>query len=242
MGGSTPQAGGQEARTVTSEEQEHYALSDTERRDALATLVRAATEGQVTLDEFSRRSDVAIAATTRSELVAATADLGMVAAPGLVKRRFLVLFGNRVRRGRFVLPEHTSALMFAGEIHLDLRGATLVGPEPTIKVWALMGNLRVLAPRGIHVEVDSSSLFGGRTIATYGPPPSAAAPVLRIRMIDVLGAVKVTDDPANWSPNLASPEVAITPPQPQATVPPAAPAAIAPPAPAPPSEGPRPTA
>lgn len=214
---------------MTSEEGERYALSDTERRDALASLVRAASDGQVTLDEFSRRTDVALAARTRTDLVAATADLGMVPAPGSIKRHFIVLFGNRVRRGRFVLPEHTSAVMFAGEIHLDLRGATLVGPEPTIKVWALMGNLRVLAPRGIHVEVDSSSLFGGRTIATYGPPPSATTPVLRIRMIDVLGAVKVTDDPAIWSPNLASPEVAIAPPAQAAMAPTPAPAGSLPP-------------
>jgi hypothetical protein len=103
---------------VTSEEGERYALSDTERRDALASLVRAASDGQVTLDEFSRRTDVALAARTRTDLVAATADLGMVPAPGSIKRHFIVLFGNRVRRGRFVLPEHTSAVMFAGEIHL----------------------------------------------------------------------------------------------------------------------------
>jgi hypothetical protein len=235
MVGAMPHASEQEARTVTSGDGEHYALSDTERRDVLATLVRAASEGQVTLDEFSRRTDVALAARTRTDLVAATADLARVAVPGPIKRRFIVLFGNRVRRGRFVLPEHTSAVMFAGEIHLDLRGATLVGPEPTIKVWALMGNLRVLAPRGIHVEVDSSSLFGGRTIATYGPPPSAATPVLRIRMIDVLGAVKVTDDPAIWSPNLASPEVAIAPPAAPAALPPVPPVAPAPADSAPPS-------
>jgi hypothetical protein len=194
---------------VTSGDEEQYVVSDAERREALASLVRAASEGQVTLDEFSRRTDVALGARSRTDLVSATADLGVAVAPGRVKRRWFVPFGNRVRRGRFVLPEHTSAVVLAGEIHLDLRGATLVGPEPTIKLWVLMGNLRVLAPRGIHVEVDSSSLFGGRTIATYGPLPSAATPVLRIRMIDVLGAVKVTDDPTAWSPNLASAEVPI---------------------------------
>jgi hypothetical protein len=197
---------------LTSGDEEQYVVSDTERREALASLVTAASVGQVTLDEFSRRTDVALSARSRTDLVAALADLGVAVAPGRVKRRWFVPFGNRVRRGRFVLPEHTSAVVFAGEIHLDLRGATLVGPEPTIKLWVFMGNLRVLAPRGIHVEVDSSSLFGGRTIATYGPPPSPATPVLRIRMIDVLGAVKVTDDPAKWSPNLVSPEVPLAAP------------------------------
>jgi hypothetical protein len=196
---------------------EQYVVSDTERRDALASLVNAAREGQVTLDEFSRRTDVALSAQSRTDLVAATADLSVVPAPGRVKHHWFVPFGNRVRRGRFVLPERTSGIVLAGEIHLDLRGATLVGPEPIIKLWVLMGNLRVLAPRGIHVEVDTSSLFGGRTIATYGPPPSPTTPVLRIRMIDVLGAVKVTDDPAAWSPNLSSAEVQILPPAPRAS-------------------------
>ncbi len=204
---------------MTSPDGEQFVISDLERRDALALLVRACGDGQVTLDEFSRRTDVALSAQSRTDLVAATADLGVAVAPGRVKRRWFVPFGNRVRRGRFVLPEHTSAVVLAGEIHLDLRGATLVGPEPTIKLWVLMGNLRVLAPRGIHVEVDTSSLFGGRTIATYGPSPSPTTPVLRIRMIDVLGAVKVTDDPAIWSPNLASAEVQIVPPSPQTVQP-----------------------
>jgi len=215
---------------VTAGDGEHYVVSETERHDALASLVRAASEGQVTLDEFSRRTDLALAARSRVDLVAATAALGVTAAAGRVKRHWFVPFGNRVRRGRFVLPEHTTAVVLAGEIHLDLRGATLVGPEPTIKLWVFMGNLRVLAPWGIHVEVDSSSLFGGRTIATYGPAPSAATPILRIRMIDVLGAVKVTDDPALWSPNLVSPEVPIAASAPAAEVgPPAAAPLLAPP-------------
>jgi predicted membrane protein len=89
-----------------------------------------------------------------------------------------------------------------GEIHLDLRGATILGPEPTIKLWVLIGNLRVLVPRGIHVQVDTSSLLGGRSITAYGPPRSQLTPVVRIRMIDMLGAVKVTADPAAWSPRI----------------------------------------
>ena len=197
---------------MTSADGEQYVVSESERAGALASLVRACGSGQVTLDEFSRRTDLALAARSRTDLVAATADLSASVVPGRVKRRWFVPFGNRVRRGRFVLPEHTTAVVLMGEIHLDLRGATLVGPEPTIKLWVLMGNLRVLVPKGIHVEVDTSSLFGGRTIVTYGPPPSPATPVLRIRMIDVLGAVKVTDDPAAWSPDLASAEVPLSAP------------------------------
>ena len=188
---------------VTSQDGEQFVLSDTERNTTLALLVRACGEGNVTLEEFSRRTDAALTARSRADLVAVTADLGVVVpVGGRVKRHWFVPFGNRVRRGRFVLPERTTALVGMGEIHLDLRGATLVGPEPTIKCWVLMGNLRVLVPRGIHVEVDESSLFGGRTITVYGPPPSQVTPVLRIRMLDVIGNVKVTDDPMAWGTQL----------------------------------------
>lgn len=181
---------------------EQFLLSEGERNEALASLVRACGQGNVTLEDFSRRTDAAIAARSRSELVAVTADLSPPVDRGPVRRRWFVPVGHKVKRGRFVLPERTTAVLLAGEIHIDLRGATLVGPEPTIVVWALMGGVRLLVPRGIHVEVDQSSLFGGRTITTYGPPASPVTPILRLRMIDMLGDVRVTDDPGRFSPQL----------------------------------------
>jgi hypothetical protein len=187
---------------VTDGESEQYVLSETERNEALASLVHATSAGGLTLEDFSRRTDAVIAAKSRGELVAVTADLGVSLDPGQVKRRWFLLVGTKLKRGRFVLPEQTTATIIAGEIHVDLRGATLVGPEPTIRVRALMGSLRLLVPRGVHVEVDESSLFGGRSITTFGPPPSNVTPVLRVRMIDVLGNVKVTDDPHAFSPEL----------------------------------------
>ncbi len=209
---------------MTTGEGEQFVLSETERNAALAALVRACGEGNVTLEEFSRRTDVALGAQSRADLVAVTADLGVPAAHAKVKRGMFVPFGNRVRRGRFVLPEHTTAVVLMGEVHLDLRGATVIGSEPKIKAWVLMGNLRVLVPRGIHVEVDQSSLLGGRTISTFGPPPSPVTPLLHIRMIDVLGAVKISDDETQWSPVLR----------------PGSPPTPAPPTPAPPTQMPQP--
>ena len=91
------------------------------------------------------------------------------------------------------------------EIHLDLRGAVFLVPEPRLRVTALVGNLRVLVPSGIQVVVDQRSLFGGRRITTYGPPASASRPRLAISMLDVLGSVKVTNDEATWSPALMGP-------------------------------------
>jgi hypothetical protein len=210
---------------------ERFVLSETERNDALASLVRATSTGDLTLEDFSRRTDIVLRAETRAELVSATADVGVPAAALPAQRRWTLLIGTKVRRGRFVLPEETKAFILAGEIHVDLRGATLVGPDPTIKVTALAGSLRLLVPSGIHVEVDQTSLFGGRSIHSFGPVPSPLTPTLRVRMVDVLGSVKVTDDPHRFSPDLFPPRqgpppaVAQTPaPEPPPLVPPPAPA------------------
>jgi predicted membrane protein len=105
-------------------------------------------------------------------------------------------------RGRFFLGERTTAFVALAEIHLDLRGAVFLAPQPRITVMALAGNLRVLVPSGVQVVVDQRSLFGGRKITTYGPPATASRPRLEISMLDVLGSVKVSNDEATWSPSL----------------------------------------
>lgn len=178
-----------------------YLITEEERNSVLSALIQAASEGQLTLEEFGRRTDVVLTTGSREDLQAATGGLAMPPS-GRVKRHWFVPFGNRIMRGRFALARKTGVVMLMSEIHLDLRDAVLLGPEPVIKVKVLMGNLRVLVPPGIQVEVDESSLFGQRHITTYGPPPSAARPLLKVRMFGVLGSVKVTDDPEKWSPNI----------------------------------------
>jgi predicted membrane protein len=180
---------------------EQFPVSDGERDAALATLIRATGAGQLSLEEFDRRTDLVLTTASRTEFAGATSGLEVIP-PGRVKRRWLVPFGNRLVRGRFFMAERTRAFMLMAEIHLDLRGAVFLVPEPRLKVTALVGNLRVLVPSGVQVVVDQRSLFGGRRITTYGPPASASRPRLAISTLDVLGSVKVTSDEATWSPAL----------------------------------------
>jgi hypothetical protein len=180
---------------------EQFPVSTAERDAALASLVRATEAGQLSLEEFDRRTDLALTAPSHIEFAAATGDLEIIA-PGRAKRHWFVPFGHRIVRGRFFLAERTRAFIVMGEIHVDLRGAVFLVPEPNLRVRALAGNLRVLVPSGIQVTVDQRSLFGGRTITTYGPPATASRPRLRISMLDVLGSVKVTNDEDAWSPSL----------------------------------------
>ena len=176
-------------------------ITEEERTAVLSALVRATSEGQLTLEEFGRRTDLVLATGSREDLQSATGGLA-IPPSGRVKRHWFVIFGNRILRGRFALAPRTGGILFLSEIHLDLRGAVVLSPEPVIRLRAFMGNLRLLVPAGIQVEVDTGSLFGGRHITTYGPSPSPARPLLRVRMRGYLGSVKVTDDPEKWSPYL----------------------------------------
>jgi hypothetical protein len=186
---------------VGAGELEQFPLTDAERETALAALVRATGVGQLSLEEFDRRTDLVLTTSSRTEFAAATGGLEVIS-PGRAKRRWLVPFGNRLLRGRFFMAGRTSAFMLMAEIHLDLRGAVFLVPEPRLRVMALVGNVRVLVPNGVQVVVDHRSLFGSRRISTYGPPASASRPRLAISMLNVLGSVKVTNDEATWSPAL----------------------------------------
>jgi hypothetical protein len=186
---------------VSADVGEQFPVSDGERDAALASLVRATGAGQLSLEEFDRRTDLVLTAPSRAEFAAATGGLEVIP-PGRAKRHWFVPVGNRLLRGRFFLAERTRAFMVMAEIHLDLRGAVFLVPEPSLRVRALIGTLRVLVPSGIQVTVDQRSLFGGRTITTFGPPASASRPRLQISMLDVFGSVKVTNDEADWSPSL----------------------------------------
>jgi hypothetical protein len=186
---------------VSADEGEQFPVTEGERDASLAVLVRATGAGQLSLEEFDRRTDLVLTTPSRTEFAAATGGLEVIP-PGRTKRRWFVPFGNRLVRGRFFLGGRTTAFVAMAEIHLDLRGAVFLAPEPRIRVLALAGNLRVLVPSGVQVVVDQRSLFGGRKITTYGPPATASRPRLEISMIDVLGSVKVTNDEATWSPSL----------------------------------------
>src|SRR5580658_9537664 len=72
--GTREVAGRPTVRAVTSGDSDHFVVTDAERTTALSSLVRAANAGQVTLEEFSQRTDIVLATTTRSDLVAVTSD------------------------------------------------------------------------------------------------------------------------------------------------------------------------
>ena len=99
---------------MSSGEGEQFPVTEGERDAALTVLVRATGAGQLSLEEFDRRTDLVLTAPSRTEFAAATGGLEEIQ-PGRAKRRWFVPFGNRVVRGRFFLAGRTRAFMLLGE-------------------------------------------------------------------------------------------------------------------------------
>jgi DUF1707 SHOCT-like domain len=172
--------------------------SDAEREATVARLRDAAGEGRLTVEELTERIDAAYAASTRAELEPLTADLP-AAAPSSVSverggggARFLLgVLGAGDRRGRWRVAERVLVFNLLGGADLDLREATLAGPEVQITVISFLGGSDILVPEGVHVELSSFAFLGGDNLKLEGPQPAPGAPMIRVRTVSICGGTDV---------------------------------------------------
>jgi len=159
--------------------------SDAERDRTVELLRDAAAEGRLTFEELADRIDVAGAATTRGELERLTADLPVpagalarapaAAAPATQSS----LFGDVKRSGAWMVPPQSRWKTLFGDVVLDLREARVTAPEVTIDAGTVFGDVDLLVPEGVMVEVRSRTVFGDiRQEAGDAGPPGAPRIVL----------------------------------------------------------------
>jgi hypothetical protein len=146
--------------------------SDAERDAAVERLRDAAAEGRLTLEELTDRIEAAANAVTRSDLVPLTSDLPATAAVSVAPQSAGVRgVGDVKRSGPWTVPAENSFRTWFGHIRLDLRRAQISTTETHIHARALFGNVDLLVPEGVEVEVQARTEVG-RTIvhATSGMP------------------------------------------------------------------------
>ena len=183
-------------------------ISDAERDRVVALLRVHCTEGRITLDEFSDRVGEVYGARTQQELDATVRDLPAPWAPpsptpftGAEQRarparqrgavRWLVaVFGDSIRRGRFRLEEESAAVAVFGDCYLDLSEATIDSSEVIISAVSVFGDVTVVVPEGIDVELQGFAMFGKRTLHTSAPAVPGS-PVVVVRAVAVFGDVRV---------------------------------------------------
>lgn len=179
---------------------EQVRASDAEREAAVERLRIASVEGRLTFEELAERTGAAYAAVTRGDLERITADLPGMGAPGAnpapvqVQRKFSAVMGDCKERivGRIDGPLEAVSVM--GDVVLDLRGAQVPSGVVSITATAVMGDVKIIVPDGVTVELTGRAFLGDREVAVRDPHPGARVPVVRVTAHAVMGDVKIVDD------------------------------------------------
>jgi Domain of unknown function (DUF1707) len=187
-----------------SEPDESLRVSDAERDAVLRTLGDQAAVGRLTLDELEDRSGRALAAKTRGDLATLTSDLpreagqpgqGGTPAPAPARRRpvrwMVSVMSGSHRRGRFRAVGKINAVAIMGGDDIDLRGAEIQGGELTLNLFTFMGGASIYVPDSVELEVGGFSLMGGHEEVGSERPPRHGAPLIRIRVYNLMGGAAV---------------------------------------------------
>jgi hypothetical protein len=180
-----------------SEPDDALRVSDDERDATLRTLGDHAAVGRLTLDELEERSGRALTAKTRGELATLTSDLPAGGMPGLAPsakkpvRWMVSIMSGSHRRGRFRAAGTINAVAIMGGDDIDLREAEIEGGELTLNLYAFMGGAQIYVPDSVDLEVGGFSLMGGHEDIGSERPPRPGAPVIRIRLWNLMGGASI---------------------------------------------------
>lgn len=166
--------------------------SDADRDAAVERLAAAAGDGRLSLEEYSGRTDRALAARTRGDLEGLTRDLAPTAqsAPAAGTARLLAVFGNETRKGRWRVPERLAARSVFGDCHVELQDASVTAPVTSIAAQAIFGAVTIVVPEGVEVRLSGWAVFGTKESRVRGEP-APGAPVIEVHASVLFGAVNV---------------------------------------------------
>lgn len=171
--------------------------SDADRDLVITLLSEAAGDGRLTLSEHAERSERALAARTLGELVRLTSDLSLPSGQPIQlypRRSVTAMFARERRQGRWVVPSAFPVTAFFGDVVLDLRDAILQSQRVTIYATAIAGQIKLIVPAGIAVEMVGRSVLGVRSVRgqTKSSAQAPATGVIEVRTLTLVGAVKAT--------------------------------------------------
>lgn len=159
-------------------------------------LKQHAVAGRLALSELAERVGRANAASTRTELEALTRDLpgvGEAAGPSgkRVRLAALALLGDVKRRGRWRPAEASTVVALLGDVHLDLTEAEVEREELAITSIAALGDVVIVVPAGVEVELGAVALLGDVEEAASEATVPPAAPRVRVRGLALVGDIRI---------------------------------------------------
>lgn len=166
-----------------------------ERDRVIDTLKAHTAAGRLTLGEFSDRADAVVAARSSTDLERVTADLpplpSQVHGPMRRGRWAVALLGDSRQKGRWRPAARNRAIAVMGDVRLDFRTALCDGPAIEVSAVGVMGDVVIIVPRGMTVELSGVSLLGDRNLRLAEGPDRPGLPILRVRAVAVMGDVTV---------------------------------------------------
>ena len=159
----------------------------TDRRDLVVERLSAAyASGAFEVEELERRLSLVHVATSAHDLDALVTDLTPAPSLALVPaQRMRIAFGSIARTGPWTVPQQLRARVLCGNLELDLREARLTPGVTTIEVDVTMGNVEVVVPPNLDVDVEVSSFLGNVEERTNRVGPSSTS------VIRIVGRVKL---------------------------------------------------
>ncbi|HUY55194.1 MAG TPA: DUF1707 domain-containing protein [Candidatus Nanopelagicaceae bacterium] len=170
--------------------------SDRDRDLAVDGLSAACGDGRLGLEDFSNRLERALAARTLEELAEIMADLSRPELQVASSRRqgsswFVSIMGSTVRRGRWLLGASSQAVAVMGECVLDLRQAEVASPDSHILAVTLMGEITVIVPEGIDVDISGIAIMGSKQLRGGDARPLPGSPTIRVTCVAIMGEITV---------------------------------------------------
>ncbi len=157
-------------------------VSDAEREHVVNVLQKAIGQGMISLDEFSARTDLALAARTRGELNAVLVDL-----PGMVNREpgsptctppleLRATMSSIKRDGRWEVPRELVVRAKMGSTELDFTEAVIRHDEVHVEVDVAGGSVDLLLPAGSSCESNGVQVTAGSVTDKSGRGPRGGGP------------------------------------------------------------------
>jgi hypothetical protein len=103
----------------------------------------------------------------------------------------VAIMGGSHRRGRFRAVGSINAVAIMGGDEIDLRDAEIEGGELTLNLIAVMGGADVYVPDSVELDVGGFSLMGGHEEVGRELRPRPGAPVVRIRVYNLMGGATI---------------------------------------------------
>ncbi len=142
--------------------------SDAEREYVIDLLQRAVGQGMLDLDEFGQRTDVALAARTRTELNRVLLDLPIPDQPlrpdtgdVLVLRSTL---SEVTRRGNWRVPARLIVISRFGSTKLDFTEAEFTSQQVSVELAVTGGSVHLLVPPTSAVLTTAVATIGGQIV------------------------------------------------------------------------------